>query len=41
MATLPGERFYRAFGYAVTARVQHPLAEALTIEVVAMRKEFP
>ena len=40
MATLPGERLYRALGYVVTARVQHPLTEALTIELVSMRKEL-
>jgi GNAT superfamily N-acetyltransferase len=38
MATLPGERLYRALGYVVTARVQHPLTDALTIELVSMRK---
>jgi GNAT superfamily N-acetyltransferase len=40
MATLPGERLYRALGYVVTARVQHPLTEALTIEIVSMRKDL-
>ena len=40
MATLPGERLYRAFGYVVTARVQHPLTEALTIEIVSMSKDL-
>jgi GNAT superfamily N-acetyltransferase len=39
-ATLPGQRLYAAFGYAVTAHVQHPLAGGLTIEFVAMRKEL-
>jgi GNAT superfamily N-acetyltransferase len=40
MATLPGERLYRALGYVVTARVRHPLTEALTIDNVSMRKEL-
>lgn len=40
MATLPGERLYRALGYVVTARVQHPLTEALTIEIVSMRRDL-
>jgi len=40
MATLPGERLYRACGYAVLERVQQPLAEGLVIELVAMRKEW-
>jgi GNAT superfamily N-acetyltransferase len=40
MATLPGERLYRALGYVVTARVQQPLRDALTIEIVSMRKDL-
>jgi len=40
MATLPGERLYRALGYVVTARVEHALTEALTIELVSMRKDL-
>jgi GNAT superfamily N-acetyltransferase len=40
MATLPGERLYRAFGYVATARVQHPLTGGLTIELVSMRKDL-
>jgi GNAT superfamily N-acetyltransferase len=40
MATLPGERLYRAFGYVVTARVHHPLTGAMTIENVSMKKDL-
>jgi GNAT superfamily N-acetyltransferase len=40
MATLPGERLYRALGYVVTAHVQHPLTETLTIDLVSMRKDL-
>jgi GNAT superfamily N-acetyltransferase len=40
MATLPGERLYRALGYVVTARVQYALTEALTIDLVSMRKDL-
>jgi len=40
MATLPGERLYRACGYLASGRVQHPLADGSTIEFVAMRKDL-
>jgi GNAT superfamily N-acetyltransferase len=38
VATLPGERLYRAFGYLTGERIEHPLADGLTIEFVRMRK---
>jgi GNAT superfamily N-acetyltransferase len=40
MATLPGERLYRAFGYVAGAPVDHPLPGGLTIRFVPMRKAF-
>jgi GNAT superfamily N-acetyltransferase len=40
LATLPGERFYRALGYSGTARVSHRLTEEVTIDFVPMRKEL-
>lgn len=40
LATLPGERFYRALGYAGEDRVSHPLGEGLTIDFVPMRKDL-
>jgi GNAT superfamily N-acetyltransferase len=39
VATLPGEPFYRKFGYAEVARIDHPLGPTLTIQFVKMRKE--
>ena len=38
MATLPGERLYRAFGYVAGEPVDHPLPGGLTIRFVPMRK---
>lgn len=38
MATLPGARLYRAFGYESSAPVEHPLPGGLTIRFVPMRK---
>jgi GNAT superfamily N-acetyltransferase len=40
VATLPGERLYGALGYVVTARVQQPLTEAVTIEIVSLRRDL-
>jgi hypothetical protein len=41
MATLPGQRLYRAQGYVPQASpVQHPLGDGLTIELVPMRKQL-
>ena len=40
MATLPGERLYRAFGYVAGERILHPLGGGVAIEFVAMRKEL-
>ena len=40
VATLPGEPFYRRFGYAQVERIAHPLKDGLTIEFVRMRKQF-
>jgi N-acetylglutamate synthase-like GNAT family acetyltransferase len=39
VATLPGEPFYRRFGYIQIERIAHPLKNGLTIEFVRMRKE--
>jgi GNAT superfamily N-acetyltransferase len=38
VATLPGERLYRAFGYVGDRRVEYPLRDGITIEFVPMRK---
>lgn len=38
LATLPGERFYRALGYTGRDRVAHRLDELATIDFVPMRK---
>lgn len=40
LATLPGERFYRALGYAGRERVEHRLDDRVTIDFVPMRKEL-
>jgi GNAT superfamily N-acetyltransferase len=40
MATLPGERLYRACGYAGEGRVHFPLRDGITIEFVPMRKQL-
>ena len=40
LATLPGERFYRALGYVGRERVEHRLSEEVTIDFVPMRKEL-
>lgn len=40
MATLPGERLYRAFGYVAGGRVEYPLAAGISIGFVPMRKEL-
>lgn len=40
LATLPGERFYRALGYSGTERVPHRLTGGVTIDFVPMRKEL-
>jgi GNAT superfamily N-acetyltransferase len=38
MATLPGERLYRASGYVAGDAIDHPLPGGLTIRFVPMRK---
>lgn len=38
LATLPGQRFYRALGYSGEERVAHSLSGGVTIEFVPMRK---
>lgn len=38
VATLPGERLYRALGYVSEGRLNHPLPQGRTIEFVSMRK---
>ncbi len=39
VATLPGQRLYRVFGYAGEKRVTYPLKNGITIDFVPMRKE--
>jgi len=38
VATLAGEPLYAAFGYAVTERYEHPLAQGLSLPAVRMSK---
>lgn len=38
MATLPGERLYRRFGYRPEGAIDYPLGDGLTIRFVAMSK---
>jgi len=40
MATLPGQRLYRAFGYTGAEPVQYPLSGGVMIEFVPMRKDL-
>ena len=40
MATLPGERLYRACGYVSESAIQHTLPGGLVIEFVPMRKRL-
>lgn len=40
LATLPGERFYRALGYIGEERTEHRLREGVTIEFVPMTKDL-
>jgi GNAT superfamily N-acetyltransferase len=40
LATLPGERFYRAAGYEGTERTRHDLRDGITIDFVPMRKDL-
>lgn len=40
LATLPGERFYRALGYSGSERVPHRLTDDVTIDFVPMRKDL-
>ena len=39
MATLPGQRLYRAFGYVGEERVEYPLRDGISIHFVPMRKQ--
>ena len=41
VATLPGERFYRALGYARGEPLDHRLPRGLTIRFVSMSKALP
>lgn len=41
LATLPGERFYRALGYTGSKRVEHRLGDSVTIDFVPMSKDLP
>lgn len=41
LATLPGHRFYRRFGYAGDERVAHELPGGVTIDFIPMRKLLP
>ncbi len=40
LATLPGERLYRALGYHGAARIEHRLSAGVTIEFVPMKKDL-
>ena len=40
LATLPGQRLYRALGYAGEARTEYPLADGVCIEFVPMQKKL-
>jgi GNAT superfamily N-acetyltransferase len=40
LATLPGERFYRAAGYLGNERTRHDLRDGVTIDFVPMRKDL-
>ncbi|MBS0375370.1 MAG: GNAT family N-acetyltransferase [Proteobacteria bacterium] len=40
MATLPGQRLYREYGFVAMGEVDHPLPGGLTIRFVPMRKEI-
>jgi GNAT superfamily N-acetyltransferase len=39
VATLPGHRLYRMYGYRGDERVQYPLAGGVTIEFIPMKKD--
>jgi GNAT superfamily N-acetyltransferase len=41
MATLPGQRLYRACGYIGEERITFPIANDLTIDFIPMRKRLP
>lgn len=41
LATLPGERFYRALGYSGSERVSYRLTDEATIDFVPMRRDLP
>lgn len=40
VATLPGERLYRKFGYVAAGRREYPLDEQITIAFVPMKKDL-
>ena len=40
LATLPGERFYRALGYTGDERAEYPLPDGVTIDFIPMRKSL-
>jgi N-acetylglutamate synthase-like GNAT family acetyltransferase len=40
VATLPGQRLYKALGYSGNDKVEYPLAGGLTIAFVPMRKQL-
>jgi GNAT superfamily N-acetyltransferase len=40
VATLPGHRLYKAFGYSGNDEIEYPLAGGLTISFVPMRKQL-
>ncbi len=40
LATLPGERFYRALGYGGVERIEHRLRDGVTIQFVPMKKNL-
>jgi GNAT superfamily N-acetyltransferase len=41
VATLPGQRLYRDFGYVGETRTEYPLKNGITIEFIPMKKVIP
>jgi hypothetical protein len=40
MATLPGEKLYRALGFVEDERVEYEMGDGVRIELVRMRKSL-
>ncbi len=41
VATLPGQKLYRNFGYSGEKKIQYPLPNGIVIEFIPMKKEKP